>query len=216
MSLRLALANAPAPLPPPRTPCAQATFFGHFCAGRSAEEIQPVLQRLQKDGVGSILDYAAEDEIEEKAQRHLGVSPDQIQVRTYDYQGEEQCDFNLEVTLRSIDTAAQLSKVTGLPGFAAVKVTSIGKPELLQHISQAMSENRSLFLRQFLGEDTSHIGPEGQGSSDDSDEDSEVEISALAGGLVLGPPRLAETGAQDSFTHSKSWIRRTKTKHTAR
>ncbi|KAA0149717.1 hypothetical protein FNF29_05728 [Cafeteria roenbergensis] len=162
----------------------QATFFGHFCAGRSAEEIQPVLQRLQKDGVGSILDYAAEDEIEEKAQRHLGVSRDQIQVRTYDYQGEEQCDFNLEVTLRSIDTAAQLSKVTGLPGFAAVKVTSIGKPELLQHISQAMSENRSLFLRQFLGEDTSHIGPEGQGSSDDSDEDSEVEISALAGGLV--------------------------------
>lgn len=36
------------------------TFFAHFCAGESQEELLPILDRLRAAGVGAILDYAAE------------------------------------------------------------------------------------------------------------------------------------------------------------
>jgi len=115
--------------------------------------------------VGSILDYAAEADVNEGSKRSLGVPRDQLSARTYDYQGESECDFNTDVTLRSIRTAAELSRETGLPGYAAVKVTSIGQPELLQHVSQALAENRGHFLRHFLGVAGDGVGPEGQGLS---------------------------------------------------
>lgn len=161
----------------------QQTFFGHFCAGTSSETIRPVIIRLQKNGVGSILDYAAEADVAQP--RKLEVSRDQLQARTYDYQGEDECDANTDVTLHAIRTAAELRQLTGAPGFAAVKVTAIGKPELLQHVSQVLGENKSLFLQLFAssaaaatatstsgaaGADSDpragRLGPEGQGTSD--------------------------------------------------
>ncbi len=36
------------------------TFFGHFCAGESENGIRPTVEALDRAGVGSILDYAAE------------------------------------------------------------------------------------------------------------------------------------------------------------
>ncbi len=69
----------------------------------------------------------------EEDQRDLQVHPDQLQARTYDYTGEEACDENMRITLRSIAAAAD---VEGDYGFAAVKVTSLGPPELLRHVSQ--------------------------------------------------------------------------------
>lgn len=36
------------------------TFFGHFCAGEDQDSIRPRVQALDRAGVGSILDYAAE------------------------------------------------------------------------------------------------------------------------------------------------------------
>lgn len=36
------------------------SFFGHFCAGESEDGIRPTVEALDRAGVGSILDYAAE------------------------------------------------------------------------------------------------------------------------------------------------------------
>lgn len=41
----------------------RSTFFAHFCAGESQEELLPVLDRLREAGVGAILDYAAEADV---------------------------------------------------------------------------------------------------------------------------------------------------------
>lgn len=90
---------------------------------------------------------------------------DLTQARTYEYHGEAACDLNTDITIRSIKTAAMLSKETGLPGFAAVKVTSIGQPDLLLHVSQAVANNKALFLRTILQNDGVGVGPEGQGSA---------------------------------------------------
>lgn len=77
--------------------------------------------------MGGILDYAAEADVSQP--RDLGVSSDKLHARTYHYEGEDECDRNAEITLRAIETASAEQ------GFAAVKVTALGKPELLQHVS---------------------------------------------------------------------------------
>lgn len=39
------------------------TFFAHFCAGEDGESIKPTIARLQRSGIGGILDYAAEADL---------------------------------------------------------------------------------------------------------------------------------------------------------
>ena len=38
----------------------KGTFYGHFVAGESKEEIKPKIDMMEKFGVGAILDYAVE------------------------------------------------------------------------------------------------------------------------------------------------------------
>ena len=98
----------------------QHTFFGHFCAGTDGDTIQPYIQRLQSSGVGSILDYAAEKDVAEKSDpRDLRVPRRALSSRIYDYEGEEECDLNTQITLKSIEAASREAN-----GFAAVKVRS--------------------------------------------------------------------------------------------
>lgn len=44
----------------------QATFFGHFCAGESEKAIRPTIKWLEGHGIGGILDYAAEGDLDEE------------------------------------------------------------------------------------------------------------------------------------------------------
>lgn len=90
----------------------------------------------------------------------------ELSARVYDYEGEAECEHNCEVTLRSIETAADQN------GFAAIKVrslpcdtlkahpltsrcrhqmTALGQPELLRHMSQILHENRRTFRTLFGG-----------------------------------------------------------------
>ncbi|RLO04166.1 hypothetical protein DYB28_014315, partial [Aphanomyces astaci] len=74
------------------------TFFGHFCAGENAEDIQPALKRLESAGIGAILDYAAEADVEAEKKTPLdGVSSNELQARTYDYEDEAMCDANMRI-----------------------------------------------------------------------------------------------------------------------
>lgn len=81
----------------------RATFFGHFCGGEDGDSIQPTIRKLRANGVGSILDYAAESDVEAVPKaRDLGVPRQSVSARTYDYEGESQCDQNAEICMQAI------------------------------------------------------------------------------------------------------------------
>jgi proline dehydrogenase len=61
--------------------------------------------------------------------------------RQYSYENEATCDKHVEVFLKAIDTVAKLPD----QGFAAIKVTALGNPQLLERMSAALVEIRSLF-----------------------------------------------------------------------
>lgn len=75
----------------------RATFFGHFCAGESETTIKPTVDYLQSNGIGSILDYAAESDIadEEEAATHPHATA--AQARIYDYKDGAQSKSSTEI-----------------------------------------------------------------------------------------------------------------------
>ncbi len=63
------------------------TFFGHFCAGEDEKLIKPTVDYLQRNGVGSILDYAAEADVEEAPANETvkNNQKNELQGRVYEY-----------------------------------------------------------------------------------------------------------------------------------
>ena len=49
----------------------KATFYGHFVGGEDHIALKPVVSRLQKYGVGAILDYSVEEDINENETRFV-------------------------------------------------------------------------------------------------------------------------------------------------
>lgn len=127
------------------------TFFGHFCAGENAEDIRPCVKRLENSGVGSILDYAAEADVEEEPVSKASPVPGStsptkgpmVQGRTYEYETEEVCDKHTAI----FENAIRAVKSVSPTGFAAIKITALGDPKLLERMSIAITELRNLFLR---------------------------------------------------------------------
>ena len=133
------------------------TFFGHFCAGEDEQSIRPTVELLQKFGVGGILDYAAEADVGDDADdaehahgtgspasdtasahddHHKGV----IEARVYDYTTEVECDGNAEIFRQAIQSVHNV-----LPeGFAAIKITALGNPLLLERITSAHTSLQKL------------------------------------------------------------------------
>ena len=119
------------------------SFFKVFCAGETEDATVALMGELEKSGVGGILDYAAEADVSadtERADVALAESRDQMSAHTYDYEGEAMCDANAEITHRSIETAGRRPG-----GFVAVKMTALGKPDLLEHMSSILMETRQVF-----------------------------------------------------------------------
>lgn len=124
----------------------KATLFGHFCAGEDEIRIKPVLQKLDHAGIGSILDYAAENDGSPESSKVNGtdMAPNTLRrVREYDYESEAQCDKHVEVFKKCIRDVASLG--TDNDGYAAIKVTALGNPRLLARMSQAIVESKRLF-----------------------------------------------------------------------
>lgn len=63
--------------------------------------------------------------------------------RTYSYSGEALCDQRMAVFRRAIDAAAAVDG----QGFAAIKVTALGLPSLLERVSLALVAIQDLFRR---------------------------------------------------------------------
>ncbi|GAB4819231.1 hypothetical protein N2152v2_006277 [Parachlorella kessleri] len=133
------------------------TFYKQFVAGADAQSIQPTLAHLRRSGIRAILDYAAEDDVQEepghkKQQQQQGKQQDPlvvqvrepttgVVVRTYSYEGEELCDKRMGVFRKSIEAAAMAEG----QGFAAIKMTALGLPTLLERVSNSILAISGLF-----------------------------------------------------------------------
>jgi proline dehydrogenase len=97
--------------------------------------------------VGGILDYAAEQDIDEEApatdadNNTVVVDKDGVVARVYEYTSEEECDHNVDVFRKCI----QAVKHTTPGGFAAIKLTALGNPILLERLSTAITAIRGFF-----------------------------------------------------------------------
>ncbi|XP_071521888.1 proline dehydrogenase 1, mitochondrial-like isoform X2 [Panulirus ornatus] len=145
----------------------KATFYGHFVAGEDQIKIQPVLERLRTFGVKSILDYSVEEDLssevaerremescESKAegsntierytpQRKFADRRFQVSgARTYFYVNEAQCEKNMETFIDCIDAVSDATHGTG---FAAIKMTALGRPQLLMQLSEVIARTREYF-----------------------------------------------------------------------
>lgn len=148
----------------------KVTLFSHFCAGEDETRIQPAIAKLNRAGVGSILDFAAEEDdgtpttTVTKIITHsssglvaAATSPsfaagtkdspilqqNHPNVRMYDYESEANCDRHLETFRKCIQAVGNLQQ----DGFAAIKVTALGNPKLLVRMSRAIVEAQNLFAK---------------------------------------------------------------------
>lgn len=129
------------------------TFFGHFCAGENEDDIRPTVKLLEANGIGSILDYAAEsDAAEEESPKKtevqnvdtiVVVKGPLVQSRTYDFTTEAACDKYMSIFENCIRSVKAVSPT----GFAAIKVTALGDPALLERMSVAIVELHKLFMK---------------------------------------------------------------------
>ncbi|CAE8641980.1 unnamed protein product, partial [Polarella glacialis] len=126
------------------------TFFEHFCAGESAAGILPRMLVLRSHGIGGILDYAAEAKEEVLPETTKVAKRDEEETigapqsaRSYEYKGEEMCDANAKI----FRIAVRGVKDTAPDGFAAIKLSGLGDPILLERMSSCLVETCRLFQR---------------------------------------------------------------------
>ncbi|KAL0818081.1 hypothetical protein ABMA28_008614 [Loxostege sticticalis] len=153
----------------------KATFYGQFVAGEDQNKIRPTIERLRSFGVKSILDYSVEEDLsqEEAEKREVSASVSTYgdkqeegqlkqyhveqrfadrrykvtSARTYFYLNEASCEKNMEAFLKSIDAVAGITKSTGL---MAVKLTALGRPQLLLQLSEVIMRARN-YMQQIAG-----------------------------------------------------------------
>ncbi|KAJ8044228.1 Proline dehydrogenase 1, mitochondrial [Holothuria leucospilota] len=151
----------------------KSTFYGHFVAGEDQPSIQPLVDRINRFGVGAILDYSVEEDmphskaveaemescvshgeeaitVQKDRHKQFKAYPkfadrreDVASARTYFYHDEAKCDDNLDTLLRCIDVAGATSD----DGFAAVKLTALGRPQLLLNLSEVLTQTRNVFIK---------------------------------------------------------------------
>jgi len=129
----------------------EPTFFAHFCAGEGEDSIKPTVKWLNDNGVGAILDYAAEADMEEEAARNeeeekktaTVTGKEYPSARVYEYKDEMYCDANAEIFYSAVHAVKNVTP----EGFAAIKITALGNPQLLERMSSSLVEIRALFHR---------------------------------------------------------------------
>ncbi|XP_008841225.1 proline dehydrogenase 1, mitochondrial isoform X1 [Nannospalax galili] len=147
------------------------TFYGHFVAGEDQESIWPLIRHNKTFGVGSILDYGMEEDLSpeeaehkemesctseaerdgsgtNKREKQYQVHPafgdrrdGVISARTYFYANEAKCDNYMETLLRCIQASGGASDA----GFAAIKLTALGRPQFLLQFSDVLTRWRRFF-----------------------------------------------------------------------
>lgn len=154
----------------------KSTFYGHFVAGEDRYKIVPTLQRLRSFGVKPILDYSVEEDIsqEEAEKREVDGSTSsetntqsansaQYQVdksfadrrykvksaRTYFYFNEATCERNMEIFLKCLEAVSNATFGTGI---TAIKLTALGRPQLLLQLSEVIMHARGYMMEMSGGQ----------------------------------------------------------------
>jgi len=154
----------------------RATIYGQFVGGEGKHDIQGTITRNAAFGVKSILDYSAEEDMDaQKAKKleveasatnaaaeahpssssfsnHITKSHEKfgdrrqsvVSARTHFYESEMVCDQNMGIFMDSIDAVAG---TTGGTGFAAIKITALGKPKLLLNISEVLVKSKQYYQK---------------------------------------------------------------------
>ncbi|KAF9958905.1 hypothetical protein BGZ72_010716 [Mortierella alpina] len=114
-------------LTPPVYWIVRKTFFAQFCGGESADDCTGTMNSLRSAGINSILDLSIEADLDENDLKNS--TPNEIRARF-----NMSADHIAELTSTCIETASHMSK-----SFAAIKVTAMGSPMLLQQVSTTLT-----------------------------------------------------------------------------
>lgn len=114
------------------------TFFSVFCAGETEADARATMRKLNQYGVGGILDFAAEADLEKACTK----GQDLVMSREYEYESERKCDAHMQNFVECVHAAQP-------GGFAAVKVTALGDAATIRNISACVLEITSMFTRNF-------------------------------------------------------------------
>jgi proline dehydrogenase len=153
----------------------KATFYGHFVAGEDQFKIRPTLERLRSFGVKPILDYSVEEDLsqEEAEKREVEASVPEAgdnvdqgslkqyhvdktfadrrykvqSARTYFYLNEATCERNMETFIRCLEAVAGATYGTGI---TAIKLTALGRPQLLLQLSEVIMRARK-YMTEIVG-----------------------------------------------------------------
>ncbi|XP_017777258.1 PREDICTED: proline dehydrogenase 1, mitochondrial isoform X2 [Nicrophorus vespilloides] len=154
----------------------KGTFYGHFVAGEDQYKIRPTLERLRSFGVKPILDYSVEEDLTqeeaEKREVESSVPEDKANVddteslkqysvdktfadrrykvqsaRTYFYLNEATCERNMETFLKCLEAVAGSTYGTGI---TAIKLTALGRPQLLLQLSEVIMKARK-YMTEIVG-----------------------------------------------------------------
>ncbi|KAF4713215.1 hypothetical protein FOZ62_003154 [Perkinsus olseni] len=131
------------------------TLFAHFCAGESDVGIRPKLQRLHEAGVTAILDPVDEGDVSPAGPPStdmMGPSAperaDTMQARIFDYEGERRCDSRVDLVKAAIST---VDRAVQGKGIAAMKISAMGPPVLLERMSNGIRELQSFYSHLYDG-----------------------------------------------------------------
>lgn len=152
------------------------TFYGHFVAGEDRHKIIPTLERLRSFGVKPILDYSVEEDLsqEEAEKREVESSTSEApppppaaasnnkalpqytvdktfadrrykvsSARTYFYLNEATCERNMEIFIKCLEAVSGATFGTGI---TAIKLTALGRPQLLLQMSEVIVRTRQYMM----------------------------------------------------------------------
>ncbi|KAH7051757.1 FAD-linked oxidoreductase-like protein [Linnemannia elongata] len=120
-------------LTPPVYWVVRKTFFAQFCGGETAEDCIGTMKSLGNGGIGSILDLSIEVDLDESDLDSQ--TPEEIRSRF-----NKSADNIADQISTCIATASHMAK-----SFAAIKVTAMGSPLLLQQVSNTLTTLESRF-----------------------------------------------------------------------
>ena len=112
------------------------TFFAQFVAGENETEIAPVVEKMERHGLHAILDYAAEAD----------VSADAASAAQRLANAEKGHEANTDLFASSIEAAGKRED-----GFAAIKLTAMGSPDLLIEVSSYVLAVKRLYAAMLTG-----------------------------------------------------------------
>lgn len=150
----------------------RSTFYGQFVAGADEQDIVPAIKHLSSFGVKTILDYSAEEDVQEEEVKEDALADVERNPNKSDYlescsplrRYQQSTDFadrrkylpvartyfyrgesQCERHLEIFFKAIEaVANTTGNTGFAAIKLTALGQPRLLMKLSKIIDYMRQI------------------------------------------------------------------------